>query len=345
MGAAQGWSPIERARVARRGLIVGKFYPPHRGHKYLIDSARARVDELWVIVCSKPEHVPSGELRAAWLREIHPDVRVVLINDKLDADDSRVWAENSIRWLGFAPEVVFTSEDYGERFAHYLGSEHVLVDQARAAVPISGTRVRADPFGCWEFLEPPVRAFYAKRVCLVGAESTGKSTLARALARRFHTVWAPEYGREYSELKLAADGAYHWTAEDFAHIAQTQCALEDAAARHADKVLICDTDAFATAVWHRRYLGRRSAEVEAIAASHRRPDLYLLTDIDTPFVQDGTRDGELIRDWMHQTFIEELTAQGRPFRRLTGSFRERLRAASGHVIELMNGERVGEASS
>ena len=89
--------------------------------------------------------------------------------------------------------------------------------------------------------------------------------------------------------------------------------MEDAAARQADRVLICDTPAFATSLWHERYLGRLSPEVEAIAASYRY-ELYLLTDVDIPFVQDGTRDGEHIRHGMHRRFVEWLTAHGHPSR-------------------------------
>jgi HTH-type transcriptional repressor of NAD biosynthesis genes len=176
----------------RRGLIVGKFYPPHRGHKHLIDVARSQVDRLYVILCHKPDEQPPGELRAAWLAEIHPDVEVLSIDDRYDAQDSRVWAENSIRWLGFAPEVVFSSEDYGDRFAFNLGCEHVSVDRGRHTVPISGARVRANPLDCWEYLEPPVRSWYARRICLIGAESTGKTTLAGMLAAHYQTVWVPE---------------------------------------------------------------------------------------------------------------------------------------------------------
>ncbi len=321
--------------MTKRGLIVGKFYPPHRGHKYLIDSARSQVDELSVFVCCKPEEMPRGELRAAWLQEIHPDVRVMLIVDNLDPDDSKVWAEHSILWLGFVPDVVFTSEDYGDRFAYYLGCEHVQVDKARIHVPISGTRVRANPLGCWDFLEPPVRAYYTKRICLIGAESTGKTTLAQALAAYYKTAWVPEYGRVYSESKLVKEGCYDWHSEEFVHIAQTQCEHEEKAARLANKVLICDTDAFATSIWHHRYMGYYSPEVEAIAANHRIPDLYLLTDINTPFVQDGTRDGELIRREMHETFISKLTGQGRPFHYISGSPQKRFNQAVEYIDKII----------
>lgn len=321
--------------MTKRGLIVGKFYPPHRGHQFLIESGRAQVDQLHVIVCQKPNENPPGNLRAAWLREMYPDVHVLLIDDVYDEQDSKIWAENSIRWLGFAPEVVFTSEDYGERFAAHLGCEHVLIDKARTRVPISGTKVRFHALQNWEYLAPPVRAWYAKRICLVGAESTGKTTLARALAAHYQTNWVAEYGREYTEIRLAKERDFLWTSAEFEHIAQTQCVLENEAARQANKILICDTDAFATAIWHRRYLHERSSAVEAIAAQHRTPDLYLLTDINTPFEQDGTRDGEAIRDWMHETFITELTAQKRPFQLITGTPQERLHKAVAAIEKII----------
>ncbi|HYE73218.1 MAG TPA: AAA family ATPase, partial [Blastocatellia bacterium] len=320
--------------MPKRGLIVGKFYPPHRGHKYLIESGQAHVDELYIIVCKKPHEEPNGELRAQWLAEIHPQAKVLLIDDRYDENDSRVWAENSVRWLGFKPDVVFTSEDYGDRFAHFLGCEHVIIDKARLTVPVSGTKVRTDPFAMWEYLEPPVRGYYAKRVCLVGAESTGKTTLAQALAERYKTVWVPEYGREYSEIKLMK-GESDWTSDEFTHIARRQCELENELARQANRILICDTDAFATSIWHRRYIGERSLEVERIATEHRRPDLYLLTDVSIPFVQDGTRDGELIRDWMHRTFIEELDASNRPYVLVSGNREECLAQAIRHIDNLV----------
>ena len=326
----------KKPKLVKRGLVIGKFYPPHHGHKYLIETAESQTDELWVIVCGKPEEIPSADVRAAWLREIHPQANVLVIEDNYDQDDSKLWAELTLDWLGFTPEAVFTSEDYGKHYASYLGCQHVEVDKARQAFPISGTEVRSNPFDCWQYLEPPVKAYYAKRICIVGAESTGKTTLAQILAEYYQTSWVEEYGREYSERKLAEDGHYNWHSQEFTHIASVQCELENARARDANRVLICDTDAFATGIWHSRYIGTTSPEVEEIAAKHRYPDLYLLADVNTPFVQDGTRDGENIREWMHDIFIQELKRQNRPFQLLSGMWDERLKQAIAYIDALFN---------
>src|SRR5690606_31059858 len=165
----------------------------------------------------------------------------------------------------------------------------------------------------------------ARRVVVVGAESTGTTTLARALAAHYArrggvwaaTRWVPEYGRTFTEEKLAAarretgdpslwlDGL-EWESADFTRIAEHHAALEDAAARSGSPLLVCDTDALATAVWHERYLGAPAPEVEAV---HERVPhhLWILTSPEgVPFEQDGWRDGESIRLWMSGRFQEEL---------------------------------------
>ena len=90
-------------------------------------------------------------------------------------------------------------------------------------------------------------------------------------------------------------------------------------------------------------MNARSPEVEAIVARHRRPDLYLLTDIATPFVQDGTRDGEFVREWMHETFVEELRARGLAYRRVSGPRGERVRQAVGYIEELLAARKDSES--
>ena len=112
----------------KRGLVIGKFYPPHKGHKYLIDSAKSQSEELTVIVCFKLGETIPGTLRAKWLTEIHPSVRVLLMEDnKLDDNDSEGWAKYTKEILGYTPEAVFTSEVYGDPYASFMGCVHVLV--------------------------------------------------------------------------------------------------------------------------------------------------------------------------------------------------------------------------
>jgi HTH-type transcriptional regulator, transcriptional repressor of NAD biosynthesis genes len=105
-------------------------------------------------------------------------------------------------------------------------------------------------------------------------------------------------------------------------------------AREANRILICDTDVLATGIWHERYIGNRSPAVESLAASHRH-DLYLLTDCDLPFVQDGLRDGETIRQWMTRRFEEVLTERSLPWVRISGQGKQRLSAAVREVDKLL----------
>jgi HTH-type transcriptional regulator, transcriptional repressor of NAD biosynthesis genes len=318
-----------------RGLVIGKFYPPHRGHKFLIETALRSVDHLDVVICVLDSQTISGELRQRWLKEIHPEANVVQVEDIGEDDNSELWAGYTKRILGRAPDVVFTSEGYGETYARFLGCRHVLVDRDRHHVPISATEIRSNPLAYWDFLEPCVRAHFVKRVCVVGAESTGTTTLARDLAEHLKTVWVPEYGREYCE-KLAAAGIdlwnYRWNSAEFTLIARAQVELELKMAREANRLLICDTDAFATSIWHERYMGTRSSEVDAIAAEHY-PSLYILTDDDITFVQDGLRDGETIRRWMTDRFEAGLIQRKLPWVKVSGSRADRLSSAV-QAIEL-----------
>jgi HTH-type transcriptional repressor of NAD biosynthesis genes len=316
----------------QRGLVIGKFLPPHRGHKFLIDSASAQCEHVTVIVCAQKSDSIEGKLRQQWLREIHPDARVMLIDDHYDPADSKLWAELTIQWLGSAPDAVFTSEEYGERYAGYMGCKHLMIDKVRQAVPCSGTIIRSDPYTNWDFLEPPVKAWFARRVCVLGAESTGTTTMAQALAGHYQTNWVAEYGREYSEIK-SARGDAHWLSDEFVHIAREQNRREDQTARVCNRLLICDTNAFATALWHRRYMNSPNDAVAELARD-RKYDLYLLTGDEIPFVQDGLRDGQHIRHMMHQWFVEALGQQLTPWRLLFGDHETRLKSAIAFIDEL-----------
>jgi nicotinamide riboside kinase len=98
-------------------------------------------------------------------------------------------------------------------------------------------------------------------------------------------------------------------------------------AKEANKVLICDTNAFATEIWHERYMRKMSPRVAKIG-EQAKADLYIVTGDEIPFEQDGTRDGQGIRHWMHERFIDELRNRRLPFIVVNGSREERLREAT-----------------
>lgn len=318
-----------------RGLVIGKFYPPHMGHQYLIDTAGKNVDELTVVVCDRKDQKIPGSLRARWIKEVCPNIKVKVVADIMKDDDSKAWAEYTKAILGYVPDKVFTSEDYGDAYAKFLGSKHFIVDKKRVVVPISATKIRQNPLEHWDFIGPGARAHFAKRICVLGAESTGTTTVAKALAEYYRTVWAPEFGRLYWEGKMKLSETNKWRTDEFVFIAKEQNRIEDFLARSCKKILICDTDSFATTLWHERYLGFISPEVDKISAG-RNYDIYLLTDTDIPFVQDGTRDGEHIRIEMHQRFEEELKKRGKPYLILSGNREARLKKAIEACDKILN---------
>lgn len=324
----------------RTGVVVGKFYPPHQGHHYLINTASSQCDLLHVLVCWKPEQTVPVDVRITCIHEVHPEVNVIAVKDTLDDDDTPGWAQYTVQLLGVAPDVVFTSEDYGEAYAQAMGSTHVMVDRLRETYPCSGTMIRTSPLEHLDRVTPVIRAFYVKRICIVGAESTGKTTLCEKLAEQYQTNWVPEYGREYCAEKWK-DGNItdDWCSEEFVTIAMEQSLREDYAARAANKVLICDTDPFATSIWHERYLNKRNIEVEAIANS-RFYDLYLLTSDEIPFIQDGLRDGEHIRHWMHERFIGALTETNRPWVLVSGTLDDRISQAVRSIDDVLAGQEL-----
>jgi NadR type nicotinamide-nucleotide adenylyltransferase len=124
-----------------------------------------------------------------------------------------------------------------------------------------------------------------KRICLHGPESTGKSTLGTRLAAQLACEVVPEYGRAYCE----ANGTDIGMAE-LVYIAETQDAMNRAAAARAKELgaefVLFDTDPLITAVWAEMMFGKRDAWFDGFTGY---ADLYLLLDIDLPFVDDGLR--------------------------------------------------------
>lgn len=369
------------ATAFRHGLVIGKFYPPHAGHHFLIRSAAQTCERVTVVVMGADVESIPLELRVRWLARFHaawPGVSVVGVVDNLAVDYSSeaAWAGHvalmregiarGAHGIGAATaaarvgkgsavgavdvDAVFTSEPYGAELARRFGAADVRLNVSRATYAVSGTKVRADPIAAWGALEPPVRAWFAKRVVVVGAESTGTTTLSIDLADALRarggphalTRWVAEYGRELTVRKLAVARAVagvrgldepavfdlEWDDADFEDVAARQCADEEAAAEAGGPVLVCDTDALATVVWQERYRERATEAVRKIARSMPERALYILTDhVGVGFDDDGLRDGEHLRPWMTERFREVLSASGARWVEVHGDRASRLEQA------------------
>jgi NadR type nicotinamide-nucleotide adenylyltransferase len=119
------------------------------------------------------------------------------------------------------------------------------------------------------------------RICLHGPESTGKSTLATRLAAHFSCEVVPEYGRAYCQAHGTDIGM-----AQLVHIARTQDAMNRAAAACDGQLVLFDTDPLITAVWAQMMFGEQDPWFAGFTGF---ADLYLLLDIDLPFVDDGLR--------------------------------------------------------
>ena len=173
-----------------------------------------------------------------------------------------------------------------------------------------------------------------KRVVLIGSESTGKTTLAERLAHHYGVSWVPEFVREYAAAKGAP-----LEASDVDAIARGQLAREDeyrsAAKARDERLLIGDTDLLSTAVYAAHYYGRAPAWV-VDAARHRRPDLYLLLDIDLPWTPDPQRDRGHLRPEMQALFRAGVEASGAPFVVISGDSTARFADATSAIGDLLD---------
>jgi NadR type nicotinamide-nucleotide adenylyltransferase len=173
--------------------------------------------------------------------------------------------------------------------------------------------------------------FRARTVVLHGPESTGKSVLSERLAERFGGVFVPEYGRTYCEIHGA-----DCDAQDLLNIAAGQDAAIDEAGRQTAGLIVSDTDALLTEVWSLMMLGESCFKDAPPRVSGA---LYLLTDIDTPFIQDDLRVYGGFED--RQRFLElseaALKQYGVDYVRLSGSWAQREAAACAAIESRFQG--------
>lgn len=290
------------------GVTLGKFAPLHRGHQLVIETALRDMDRVIVVICPAAETAIPLSVRAGWIRALYPSVEVIEA------------------WEG-PPDAAELVAKHG--VTRFYSSEPDAEDVSGAATPVSEAAIRERPFDFRQYLDPLVYRDLVFRVALMGAPSTGKTTLSQRLAAQYGTVWMPEYGREYWEL-------YHrnrrLTLEELVHIGEEHRRLEEEHALAANRFLFVDTEAITTRVFSIYYHGKAAERLEQLAdeaASHY--DLFFLCGDEIPYADTPDRSGEANRNLFQLWIRDELARRKIPYVRLRGSVEERMQRAM-HVL-------------
>lgn len=168
------------------------------------------------------------------------------------------------------------------------------------------------------------------RIAILGAEATGKSTLATALAAHYHTLWVPEYLREFVQT-------YQRTPceQEQLLIAATQLEREAASAKHAKRLLFCDTTPLMTAIYSEHYFGKADMALAKLAAAHNYA-ATIVTAPSMPWVADGMqRDSEEVRQLVHRQLLQKLDDAHIAYRLVDGSLHQRVMQAAEYLDLLL----------
>ncbi|MBY0425014.1 MAG: ATP-binding protein [Cytophagales bacterium] len=192
-------------------------------------------------------------------------------------------------------------------------------------------------------MEKNVALAMVKKVVLFGPESTGKTFLAEGLAKHFQSSWVPEFARGYLETKKEIYDPNAQTAEeicqypDILPIAIGQIVSENTQIQNTNKVLFCDTNFLQTIVYSKHYFQKTEAWLEQLRTT-RPYDLYLLTDVDVPWMEDPLRDRPDRREYMFELFKNELIQSKCAYKIIHGDFNQRMASAIKIVEEFLNGK-------
>lgn len=313
----------------KRGLTLGKFAPLHRGHQFLIETALAEVDELSLIIYDSPDVTPIPlPIRANWIRQLYPQVQMI-----------EAWGGSSE--VGNSPQIqklhedyilnvlqireishFYSSEFYGEHMSKALGAVNRLVDPTRQQIPISASRIRVNPFQYRHFLHPVVYRDLITKVVFLGAPSTGKSSIAEALAKQYQTHWMPEYGREYWEAQQINR---RLSLEQLVEIAEGHLEREELKVQEANRYLFVDTNAITTYMFSQAYHGQALARLQDLAKqASSRYDLVFVCDTDIPYADTWDRSGDVQRQVFQKQILSDLQIRRIPYFLLRGNLETRI---------------------
>lgn len=330
----------------RIGMYGGSFNPLHLGHVNCIIQAANMCEKLYIVlsVGYKRDEIDM-KVRYRWLYQLTKhigNVEIFTIEDDADTKEKYTndyWqkdAEYVKTRIGEKIDIVFCGSDYDKNSFWnicYPESEFYVFERNE----ISSTKIRNNPYKCWEYLPNIVKPYYVKKVLLIGGESTGKSTLTINLANYYNTNYIEEAGREISE-KSGTDTLM--LTEDFVEILLQHKLNEMKAIESSNKLLFIDTDALIT-LFFMEFLEDEGIENNKALAdaidSINKYDLILFFEPDVKFVRDGGR-SEVIENnrCFYSEKIKELFREhNKNFVSISGDYQERYIKAINEIDKLI----------
>jgi HTH-type transcriptional repressor of NAD biosynthesis genes len=311
------------------GLTLGKFAPLHKGHQLVIETALSETDEVSVIIYDVPEttSIPLN-VRSNWLRKLYPQVKIIEAWDgPTEVGDAPEIKRKHEKYIIEKLKIsgithFYSSEFYGEHMSIALGAANKLVNPSRDIIPISGMKIRENPFLYREYISPVVYQDLITNVVFLGAPSTGKTIIARQLADEYKTVWMAEYGREYWEKNQVQR---RLSLEQLVEIAEEHLKRENQLLYQANQYLFTDTNAITTFMFSQYYHHAASTRlIELANLAQSRYDLVFLCDNDIPYDDTWDRSGDVSRKVFQKQIIGDLLARKIPFFVLSGNLETRV---------------------
>lgn len=330
----------------KNGLIIMKAYPFHKGHASLINFGLKNCDILHIIISHNKSQTIPGIDRYDAIQEMYIDNKRVKVYQFEDDDypqydhECETLDEFYSYWVPAIYklvddlDVVFTSEDYGDEFAKYLGVKHLIFNKERDIITISGTDIRNDKYKNWDYMTDTMKNKLITRVAIMGPESVGKSTLTKRLASYFNTNFVVEYGRIVYE-----SNGNKVEVNDFIPISEGRQSLEDWLVKKANKIIFCDTEDITTYLFLKMYCYNYEEEEKWFLKtldSKKNYDLYILLKPDCDAVQDGTRVFLNEREEHYLEIKKELDNRGCEYIEIGGYWDDRFFCSIDYIKSIFN---------